>query len=147
MPTQCLRYLRDHGGGGFAGARSGTCAALCGTVRGFERSIAKARMLIPGLAEVVPIHPRHLRVASERDWHQRRHIAPQEEAPEVPTRFPDPFLGPSHILDDQRNMTTGGLARLALNAKAGVEQRVVRRWKCLGAAPWHRAVAVALARR
>lgn len=57
------------------------------------------------------------------------------------------MLRPAHVLDDHRNVTPCGLARLALDAEASLKQRVVRRRQRLSPRPRHGAVAVRLARR
>src|SRR5690606_28707548 len=62
-----------------------------------------------------------LRLSCRR--HQRGHVAPQIEAAEVPASSPDPRLGTLHVLDHQRDMPPCRLARLALDAEAGIEQR------------------------
>ena len=95
----------------------------------------------------------------ERLRHQRRHIPPKVEAAEVPRRAPNPRNGPAHVLDHHRDMMTGRLARLALDAETDVEQPVEalqcgpgligpdRRRLGLRPAPGHRHVAVFLTRR
>src|SRR5258708_714511 len=77
--------------------------------------------------------------------HQRRHIAPKVETPEVPPRLPDPLLRPAHVLDHERDEVSSRFDGLALDAKARLEKRIVRRRESLRPRPGHRTIAVGLA--
>jgi glycosyltransferase involved in cell wall biosynthesis len=66
-------------------------------------------------------HRRHLHAALRCHRHQRRHVSPQVETAEVPTRAPHPRTGSPHVLHDQRDVMASRLARFALDAKAGIE--------------------------
>src|SRR6185312_6806052 len=77
--------------------------------------------------------------------------------PEVPTRATNPRDGAADILDDQRDIPAGRVARLALKTETGVEQRKLFRQQCgigpdlcrerLRSGPGHRRITKKLARR
>src|SRR5579862_1078979 len=73
------------------------------------------------------------RLPTERDRHQGRNVAPKVEAAVRPPCPPNPRLRAAHVLDHERDVTTGRLDRLALNAEARLEQLVARRRQRLGA--------------
>src|SRR5271165_7358073 len=101
------------------------------------------REVLPRLSPVAPIHPGRL-VSVRRSRHQRRHIAPQVERPEVPPRPAHPWLRAPDVLDHHRDMPPRRLACLPLNPETRVEQSVVRRRKRLCPRPRHGAIAVRL---
>lgn len=65
----------------------------------------------------------------------------------MPLRPAHPTLSAAHVLDHHRDIAPGGLRRLALDAEAGIEQRIIGRRQRLRFLPRHRAVAVCLAGR
>src|SRR3990167_7123729 len=81
------------------------------------------------------------------DRHQRRHIAPEVEAPIVPAGPPDPLPRPADVLPHERAVSPGRFTRLALNPKARLKQRVIRRRQRLRPLPRHRPIRIRLARR
>jgi len=96
---------------------------------------------------LVEIKAWNFSTAPHPNRHQRRHVAPQVEAAVIPRRAPYPLLRAADILDHHRDVMARGFRRLSLDAEAGLEQRVIRRWQRFRPFPRHRAVTVGLARR
>src|SRR3546814_18855043 len=86
-----------------------------------------AREVLPAFRPVGPVETLRLEAILDRRRHERRHVAPQVEAAEVPAGSANPGDGAAHVLHDQRDMTASSLAGFALDAKTGVrsaERRV-----------------------
>src|SRR6266404_7628866 len=79
-----------------------------------------------------------------RNRHQRRNIAPKVIATKVPASSPDPSLRTADVLDNQRDVSAGRFAGLALNPEANFEERVIRWRQGLRLLPRHGTIRIRL---